>query len=95
MKSLPTKIPYELMLTKWSSALTPLLRNRLTDGNLISNIKISAGVNTISHLLQRQQIGFIITDIDAPAQIYRSQPLNSLTLTLTSDVDCQISVWCF
>lgn len=95
MKSLPTKIPYDLMLTTWSSALTPLLRNKLTDGNLIQNIAIIAGVNNINHLLQRQQQGFIITDIDAPAQLYRSQAFNQLTLTLTSDAPCTISVWCF
>lgn len=92
---LPQKLPYEMMITRWASILNPLLKNQLSQGQLISNISLNAGVNVINHLLGRTQIGFIITDIDAAAQIYRSAPLNNLTLSLTSDNPCTVSLWCF
>ena len=93
--SLPQKMPWELAQTKWASALDPVLRNLLIQGVLISNVNIKTGVNVINTLLGRKQIGYIITDINAAAMIYRSAPLNNLTLTLTSDADCVISLWVY
>jgi len=91
---LPKQIPYELMLTKWSTQLDPVLRNQLLQGVLVQTQLIN-GVNTINHKLGRKQVGYIITDIDAAATIYRSQPLNELTLTLTSNSPARVSIWMF
>lgn len=93
--SLPQKLPLELMQTRWASELNPLLRNKLIQGVLIPNVSLKVGDTAINHLLQRQQIGYIITDINGPAIVYRSEPFNTLTLTLTSDAACVVSVWCF
>jgi len=92
---LPQKLNWEMAQTKWAQELNPLLRNQLIQGVLISNISITTGVNVINNMLSRNQIGFIITDINAPVTLYRSQPLNDKTLTLTASGPCQISVWCF
>ncbi len=93
--SLPQKLPLDMMQVRWATALDPIIRNLLVQGILISNIKITTGSNTINHKLGRKQIGYIITDQNAQASLFRSQPLNDLTLTLTSDADCTISLWCF
>ncbi len=93
--SLPQRLPIDQMQIKWASDLDPLLKNLLIQGVLISSISISSGTNVINHRLGRKQIGYIITDQTAAAQLYRSQPLNNLQLTLTSDNPCVISLWCF
>lgn len=93
--ALPLKLPWDLAQNRWATDLDPLIKNVLTQGTLISNIKITNGVNIINHLLSKKQTGFFITDINAAAVIYRSQPLNDKTLTLTSNATCIISVWMF
>lgn len=92
---LPQKLPYDMHQTAWAQQLDPIIRNQLLQGILIQNISLKTGVNVINHKLGRKQIGYIITDIDSAAIIYRSQPLNALTLTLTSDADATISLWMF
>lgn len=93
--SLPQRLPYDQMQVRWASELDPILKNQLIQGNLISNISLINGVNTINHLLGRKQVGYIITDIDGAATIYRSASLNNLTLTLTSNAAVNVSIWCF
>ncbi len=93
--SLPQRLPYDQMQVKWASQLDPVLRNLLIQGVLVTEVDLKAGNTVINHRLGRKQIGYIITDQDAQAQIFRSQPLNNLTLTLTSDADCTVSIWCF
>ena len=89
---LPVRLPLEQMQVKWKSELDPILSIPLLKGLQLKNIELIAGTNVINTLLGRLQQGFIITDIDAPATIYRSQPFNSLTLTLTSSAACNVSL---
>ena len=93
--ALPQKLPLDLMQTAWATELNPLIKNVITKGNLITNIKIATGVNVINHLLSKQQTGYFITDIDAAVTLYRSQPLNNKTLTLTASGPCTIALWVF
>lgn len=92
---LPQKLPLELMQTKWAAQLNPLLSNPFTSGILLPQTTLINGVTVINHLLQRQMIGWIVTDQDASASIYRSAPLNNQTLTLTSDAAAIINLWVF
>lgn len=85
----------QLLQNSWSKEINPLLRNQLNNGFLLENIEIQTGVNTINHLLGRMQQGYFIVDQDAPASMYRSQPLNKQTLTLTSTGPCTIKLWVF
>lgn len=71
--------------TQWSTLLNPLLSNPINKGNFLTGIALANGDTTFSHLLDRQQQGWIITDVNGAAHIYRSQAFNSKTLTLTSD----------
>ncbi len=84
-----------LMQRQWSSQLNPLLAVSLTQGSLLPNIALINGTVTFDHYLGRQMQGWIIVDQNALANIYRSAPLNSQTLTLTSDAIVTISLWIF
>ena len=92
---LPLRLPYEQMQQKWASEINPVLNLPLVQGVQLTEVPLSTGVNVINHKLSRTQQGFVITDIQGAAQIYRSQPFNNLTLTLTSDADIVISMWVY
>lgn len=84
-----------LLEKQWSSELNPLLSNILTQGSMLSNVNIVTGSNTFNHYLGKQMTGWILIDQDSLASIYRSAPLNTKTLTLTSDANVLISLWIF
>ena len=81
-----------LLQTQWAGQLNPVLASPLTNPVLLKNIKLASGTNVINHTLQATQQGWIITDISAPATIYRSAPFNNLTLTLTSSAATTVSL---
>ena len=86
---------FMLHQTSWKAALTPIINNEINQGLLITGIQLINGTITINHLLDRKMVGFIQADIDAPANYYRSQPLNDKTLTLTSNAAATIALWVF
>lgn len=83
------------MQKQWTSQLNPLLAVSITQGSLLTNKLLNIGANTFNHYLGRQQIGWFVADQNALASIYRSQPLNSQTLTLTSNAVVTVSLWIF
>lgn len=93
--ALPKQLPLERMQSVWKSQLDPLLANVMLKGLQLSNIPLINGVNTINHLLSRKQQGWFITDVDGAATIFRSQPLNDKTLTLTSNAAVNVNIWVF
>lgn len=92
---LPIKIPFELMLTKWSSILNPFLANTLNGVSLLTNIPLVSGTNKIPHLLGQMQTGWFLTDIDGAAVIYRNQPFNINFLFLSSSAPVTVSLGVF
>lgn len=84
-----------LLQKQWGSQLNPLLANILMGGELLKNISLINGATTFNHYLGKQMTGWILTDQDSAASIYRSAPLNSQTLTLTSDASVVVSMWVF
>ncbi len=84
-----------LLQTNWASQLNPLLSKQITQGYLLTGIKLISGANSVNHLLDRQMVGWIIADIDSAATIYRSQPFNKKTLVLTSDAPATVAIWVF
>jgi len=93
--ALPQKLPIDLMQTAWASQINPVLNFAPNQGVLVKNIALINGVTVVKHKLSRMMQGWIIIDQDAPATIYPSHPLNNLTITLTSNMACNISLWCF
>lgn len=92
---LPQKLPLDLMTTQWASQLDPIIKNKLINGILLQNVPLISGNTVVNHKLGRKQVGYIITDINAAAVLYRSADLNDLTLTLNSSAACAVSLWCF
>ena len=92
---LPRKLPLDLLEPLWASQLDPLLLNPANSISILKNISLINGVNTINHRLGEVPNGWFIIDINGAAQVYRSQPLNSLTLTLTSNAAVIVSLGVF
>lgn len=84
-----------LLQTSWANSINPILINPLSDGIFLRNVPLINGVNVINHLLARKQQGWLITDQDALASLYRSQPFNDKTLTLTSNAVVNVNLYCF
>lgn len=88
----------QLMQNSWAQALNPVLRNPLVQGRLMEGVQLQVGDNSLDHLLGRKLQGWIITRIDAAAQIYDKQATNSmpqLTLVLNSNAAANCSLWVF
>lgn len=93
--ALSPKLPWELANPKWAAELNPVLANPMTNMKIISDVVLINGSTAINHGLQQVQQGWIIVDQQGAASIYRSQPLNSLTLTLTSSAAVTVSIGVF
>lgn len=85
----------QLQQNSWGTAINPLLKNPSLQNNLLKGVSLVTGANTINHKLGRMPQGWRVVDIDGAAQIYRSQPFNNLTLTLTSDADVMVALEVF
>lgn len=62
----------------------------------IENIVLETGIpQDVAHKLGRQPQGWIITDANGPASVFRSGPMNTLTVTLEASANVTISVLFF
>lgn len=94
MSNLSTKLPWDQAQTRWASQLNPLLANPVNT-LLFMDAVLVTGVNVLNHRLGKNQQGWIITDIQGIATIYRSAPFNDKTLTLTSSADVTLTLGVF
>ena len=85
----------QLLQDKWTGILNPIIANPLLNGNILKNVPLINGVTVINHLLQKQMQGWLVIDQNASAIIYRSQPFNFQTLTLTSNAAVTVSLLVF
>lgn len=92
---LSSKLDWSFANVIWAQSLNPLIVNPLNNIQILSNISLITGPNIINHGLGHMMNGWILTDIQGIATIYRSSSLNSSTLTLTSsaNVTCSIGVF--
>lgn len=91
---LSSKMEWAQANAKWAAALNPVINNALNQGNLVTKT-LSDGDTVINHNLGRRQIGWILCDVSGAAEIYRSEPFNATTLTLTSNAVVTVSIWMF
>jgi hypothetical protein len=85
----------DLFMTRLKSGLDPVLANPLVNGLLLRNISLSIGDNVVNHRLSRQMQGWMLVDQSAGVVLYRSAPLNDLTLTLNASAPVTVSLWVF
>lgn len=92
---LSQKLSWELANPLWAQALNPIIANPLSSLDIIESFQLQTGVNRINHGLQRLQQGWILTDIQGIATVYRSQPFNNTTLVLTSSAQVLVNIGVF
>ena len=95
MSQLSSKLEWEMAQNKWAGVLNPIIANPITNPTILKNISLVAGVNVINHGLQKTQQGWFISDINAAATVFRSQPFNDKTITLTSSAAVTINLVVF
>lgn len=93
--ALPLKLSLDMMQTKWKSQLDPVLANPMTNISILKNVQLKSGSNVINHLLGQMQQGWILTDIQGAATVYRGAPFNEFTLTLISSADVTVNIGVF
>lgn len=86
---------FSMMQTAWAQQLNKLINDPMSKGILLKSVALAAGATTINHLLGRMLQGWQITDINGAATVYRSQPKNDLTLTLTSSAAVTVDIFVF
>jgi hypothetical protein len=95
MANLAQKLPLDQMQTKWAAQINPVLASPTNNSSILEGVKLVSGVNVINHLLGRPMQGWIITDINAAITVYRSAPMNNLTLTLTASGAATVNIEVF
>ncbi len=93
--ALSSNLPWERMNPLLASSLNPLLANPTNSISIISNVRLIAGTNIVNHLLGHMMNGWFLVDIQGIATIYRSAPMNNLTLTLTASAPVTVSLGVF
>jgi hypothetical protein len=75
--------------------LNNLSKNPVVNNSIITGQALIAGATTFNHKLGRIPSHWYVTDQDGAATIYRSQPFNATTLTLTSSaaVTCNVVIF--
>lgn len=94
-KMLSSKLEWPIANPIWAASINPLLTNPLNSAHILENIHLINGVTTINHALGHMMNGWFLVDIQGAASIFRSQPLNALTLTLTSNAAVNVSIGVF
>jgi hypothetical protein len=92
---LPQTLSLSLMQTRWAAILNPFLASPTNQIQILENVKLANGSTTINHLLGHQMQGWYIVDVNGAATIYRSQPFNDKTLTLTSSAAVTVNIGVF
>lgn len=96
--NLSPKLPWDLANPKWAATLNPLLSNPLVNGNLLQNIVVASGNNTINHQLNSKLQGYIVVTNSAAVTFYDRQATNpypDLTLILVASGAATISLYVF
>jgi hypothetical protein len=94
---LSNKLDWNLANPLWAATLNPVIANPILSGLEIKNVVLNpvTGITIINHNLGRNMQGWFVTDINASVTVYRSQPFNNKTLTLTSSGGATINLWVY
>lgn len=91
-----TSVDLPVLMPKWKSQLDPVLANILSNGQLIQGIILAANTPlNINHSLGQLPNGWFPTDQTGFANLKRTQPFNTKTITLEASANTTISIWIF
>lgn len=96
--ALPRNLNWDLANTKWASQLDPLLANPMNQVNILKNVNLINGTNTINHRLGAKLQGWFLTRLRGAAAIYDQQDSNpspELTLILVSNANVSVDIGVF
>lgn len=82
----------------FAQALEPLLSNPITQGVLLTSVKLTSGANQVQHGLGRAPQGWIPVRVRGSATLYDEQDTNStpsLTLSLVTSADVTVDLYVF
>lgn len=89
---------FSLLQTTWSALIDPIIGRAQNRSNILQDVSLVSGTNTINHLLGKKLQGYKIVLQDAAASIYDGQRTNKtpeLTLVLISDAAAVCSIEVF
>lgn len=86
---------FQMMQSAWAAILNPYIRTPILNGVTVEDVALINGVTVVNHRLGRKPQGWVLTDVDSVATVYRSAPFNELTLTLTSNAVATAQLWVF
>lgn len=98
MPSLSQRLPWEQAQNKWAATLNPIINKAIVNGNLLQNVSVKSGANTINHGLGRDLQGYLVVMNNANVTFYDSQDKNQypdLTLALIASGPATISLYVF
>lgn len=87
-----------LLQTQWSSQINPVLNLPINNSIILSNVSLTAGSNTINHLLSRNLQGWIVIRQTGNANIWDNQntnPIPDKTLILQSTSGISVDLMVF
>jgi hypothetical protein len=84
-----------VVLPKWKSQLDPILATRLVTGRQVMGVVLSTTATVIYHKLDRLPIGWVLSDQNASAVVYRTAPMTPTTITLAASAPCSVSLWVY
>lgn len=70
---------FQMMQSRWATILEPLTTNPSLQSNILTNVVLATGSNTINHLLGRKLQGWRLIRVRAAATIYDEQDTNQNT----------------
>jgi len=99
MANLPTfqtdDLVLSLMQNRWGSILNPVIACPMAKVQILADIPLITGANTINHKLGRKPQGWFLTDRDGSASVFRSAAFTDLTLQLTASAPVTVSIGVF
>lgn len=91
-------LTFNLMTNKWAGILNPIIASPLNQVQILKNVQLSTGNNTINHLLGHKLRGWFFIRQRGPAAVYDLQDDNSspqLTLLLVSNANVSVDIGVF
>jgi len=93
---LSPKLDWALANPLWSQTLNPIVNNPIVQGKQISNVVLVANTPLqVTHGLNRMMQGWFPVDNIANCNVWRTQNLNTKTLTIESSANTTLSLWVF
>lgn len=77
-----------------AASLTPLSKAKIVDGAHVVDVELTTGTNRVGHKLERVPEGWIISDRDSAATVYRTA-WDSKTVDLVASAAVTCRIWFF